>query len=202
MCSTVDPDWSTKIEDRLADHGLLYLEAPVSGGDVLAAKGELTFITAGKPEAHKLAGEALKAMSANVYHVGDRAGAACSVKIINQLLVATHMAAAAEAVALGIRQGIDPGMLYDVITHSVGNSRMFEMRVPQIVKGDYSASAALDILVKDLGLVLDAARASNFPLPLASTVHQMFLQATAAGHGGEASAAVIKIFPGIRLPRT
>jgi 3-hydroxyisobutyrate dehydrogenase len=122
------------------------------------------------------------------------------VKIVNQLLAGVHIAAAAEAMALGIRAGVDPKAIYEVITHSAGNSWMFENRMPHVLEGDYTPLSAVDIFVKDLGLVLDAARARKFPLPLAATAHQMFLQASAAGHGAEDDAAVIKVFPGIELP--
>jgi 3-hydroxyisobutyrate dehydrogenase len=111
-----------------------------------------------------------------------------------------HIAAAAEAMALGIRAGVKPEDLYEVITHSAGNSWMFENRMAHVLAGDYTALSAVDIFVKDLGLVLDTAFASKFPLPLASTAHQMFMQASASGHGREDDAAVIKIFPGIELP--
>ena len=140
-------------------------------------------------------------MAANVYRLGDGAGNGSKVKIINQLLAGVHIAAAAEAMALGIRAGVDPKDLYEVITHSAGNSWMFENRMPHVLSGDYTPLSAVDIFVKDLGIVLDTARASKFPLPLASTAHQMFMQASSAGHGREDDAAVIKIFPGIRLPR-
>ena len=96
--------------------------------------------------------------------------------------------------------GVDPDALYDVITHSAGNSWMFENRVPHILKGDYTPLSAVDIFVKDLGMVLDTARTSKFPLPLSAAAHQMFMMASTAGHGGEDDSAVIKIFPGIELP--
>src|SRR5205814_9629569 len=122
------------------------------------------------------------------------------VKILHPLLDGVHIEAAAEAMALGIREGVDAKDLYDVITHSAGNSWMFENRMAHVIAGDYTPLSAVDIFVKDLGLVLDTARAAKFPLPLASTAHQMFMQASAAGHGGEDDAAVIKVFPGIALP--
>jgi putative dehydrogenase len=139
-------------------------------------------------------------MAAKVYRLGPAAGNGSKVKIINQLLAGVHIAAAAEAMALGLRQGVDPGALYEVITHSAGNSWMFENRMAHVLAGDYTPLSAVDIFVKDLGLVLDTARASKFPLPLASTAHQMFLQAASAGFGREDDSAVIKIFPGIELP--
>jgi 3-hydroxyisobutyrate dehydrogenase len=200
MCSTVDPNWSVALESRLAKQGILYLDAPISGGAAKAASGQMTMMTAGTPEAYARAGGTLDAMAAKVYHLGDKAGAGSKVKIINQLLAGVHIAAAAEAMALGLREGVDPAALYDVITHSAGNSWMFENRMAHVLAGDYTPLSAVDIFVKDLGLVLDVARASKFPLPLSSTAHQMFMQASTAGFAREDDSAVIKIFPGITLP--
>ncbi len=201
MCSTVDPNWSVAIEARLADLGVLYLDAPISGGAAKAASGQMTMMTSGRPEAYAAAGPVLDAMAAKVYRLGDRAGAGSKVKIINQLLAGVHIAAAAEAMALGLREGVDPQALYEVITHSAGNSWMFENRMAHVLAGDYTPLSAVDIFVKDLGLVLDLARASKFPLPLSSTAHQMFMQASTAGFAREDDSAVIKIFPGIELPQ-
>jgi len=200
MCSTVDPNWSVALEARLAERGLLYLDAPISGGAARAASGELTMMTAGRPEAYAKAGGVLDAMAAKVYRLGERAGNGSKVKIVNQLLAGVHIAAAAEAMALGLREGVDPAALYEVITHSAGNSWMFENRMAHVLAGDYTPLSAVDIFVKDLGLVLDTARASKFPLPLSATAHQMFMQASTAGHAREDDSAVIKIFPGIELP--
>jgi L-threonate 2-dehydrogenase len=200
MCSTVDPNWSMALEGRLAERGLLYLDAPISGGAAKAASGEMTMMTAGRPEAYAKAGGVLEAMAAKVYRLGDRAGNGSKVKIINQLLAGVHIAAAAEAMALGLREGVDAAALYEVITNSAGNSWMFENRMAHVLAGDYTPLSAVDIFVKDLGLVLDTARATKFPLPLSATAHQMFMQASSAGHGREDDAAVIKIFPGVELP--
>jgi len=200
MCSTVDPNWSIALEARLAERGILYLDAPISGGAAKAASGQMTMMTAGTPAAYDKAGAVLDAMAAKVYRLGDRAGAGSKVKVINQLLAGVHIAAAAEAMALGLREGVDPQALYEVITHSAGNSWMFENRMAHVLAGDYTPLSAVDIFVKDLGLVLDVARASKFPLPLSSTAHQMFMQASSAGFAREDDSAVIKIFPGITLP--
>jgi len=201
MCSTVPPSWSARMERRLAEHGILFLDAPISGGAVKAAAGQITMMTSGAPEAYVQAQSTLEAMSATIYRLGDTAGAGSKVKIINQLLAGVHIAAAAEAMALGLREGVDPNQLYEVITHSAGNSWMFENRMTHVLEGDYSARSAVDIFVKDLGLVLDTARESRFPLPLAALAHQLFMQASAAGHGREDDAAVIKVYPGIDLPK-
>jgi L-threonate 2-dehydrogenase len=201
MCSTVDPNWSIALEKRLAAQGILYIDAPISGGAAKAASGDMTMMSAGTPAAYAKAEALLNAMTAKVYRLGDSAGAGSKVKIINQLLAGVHIAAAAEAMALGLREGVDPAALYDVITHSAGNSWMFENRMAHVLAADYTPLSAVDIFVKDLGLVLDMARASKFPLPLSSTAHQMFMQASSAGYAREDDSAVIKIFPGIELPK-
>ena len=200
MCSTVDPNWSIAMGERLNALGLLYLDAPISGGAAKAASGQMTMMTSGAPAAYALCEPMLNAMAASVYKLGDHAGAGSKVKIINQLLAGVHIAAAAEAMALGLREGVDPAALYEVITHSAGNSWMFENRMAHVLAADYTPLSAVDIFVKDLGLVLDMARASKFPLPLSSTAHQMFMQASTAGFAKEDDSAVIKIFPGITLP--
>lgn len=200
MCSTVDPNWSIALEARLTALGIHYVDAPISGGAAKAASGQMTVMSAARPEAYAVADPVLDAMAGKVYRLADRAGAGSKVKIINQLLAGVHIAAAAEAMALGLREGVDPEALYDVITHSAGNSWMFENRMAHVLAADYTPLSAVDIFVKDLGLVLDTARASKFPLPLASTAHQMFMQASTAGFGREDDSAVIKIFPGIALP--
>ena len=201
MCSTVEPAFSVGLEKKLNDLGLLYIDAPISGGAAKAASGQMTMMTAGTPAAYAKAESFLNAMAAKVYKLGGSAGAGSKVKIINQLLAGVHIAAAAEAMALGLREGVDPNALYEVITNSAGNSWMFENRMAHVLAADYTPLSAVDIFVKDLGLVLDMARASKFPLPLSSTAHQMFMQASTAGFAKEDDSAVIKIFPGIELPK-
>lgn len=198
--ATVAPDYAIGLGKRLAGRGVLMLDAPVSGGAARAASGEITMMTSGPQEAYARVEDVLKAMAGKVYRLGSEHGVGSRVKIINQLLAGVHIAASAEAMALGLREGVDPAALYEVITHSAGNSWMFENRVPHMLNGDYTPLSAVDIFVKDLGLVLDTARASKFPLPLSAAAHQMFMMASTAGHGGEDDAAVIKIFPGIDLP--
>jgi L-threonate 2-dehydrogenase len=200
MCSTVDPNWSVALEAKLEAMNIHYIDAPISGGAAKAAAGSVTMMTAGKPAAYAIAEPFLNAMAGKVYKLGDSAGAGSKVKIINQLLAGVHIAAAAEAMALGLREGVDPNALYEVITNSAGNSWMFENRMAHVLAADYTPLSAVDIFVKDLGLVLDLARASKFPLPLSSTAHQMFMQASTAGFAKEDDSAVIKIFPGITLP--
>lgn len=199
-CATVAPDFAAGLAQRLAERGILMLDSPVSGGAARAASGELSMMTSGAPEAYAKVEPVLAALAKNVYRLGDAPGTGSKVKIINQLLAGVHIAAAAEAMALGLREGVNPDSLYEVITNSAGNSWMFENRVPHILQGDYTPLSAVDIFVKDLGLVLDTARESGFPLPLSAAAHQMFMMASAGGHGKEDDSAVIKVFPGIDLP--
>jgi L-threonate 2-dehydrogenase len=105
--------------------------------------------------------------------------------------------------ALGMRAGADPKQLYEVICNSAGMSWMFQNRVPHILEGDYTPLSAVNIFVKDLGIVLDAARKLAFPLPLAAAAHQLYLATAAMGHGGEDDSAVVKYYAelaGIDLP--
>ncbi|MBV9657334.1 MAG: NAD-binding protein [Verrucomicrobia bacterium] len=199
-CATVRPDYVTRLGQRLAERGLHLLDAPMSGGAAKAAEGTMTLMTSGPAAAYAACEEVLAVIADKVYRLGDRHGQGTKVKIINQLLAGVHIAAAAEAMALGLRESVNPDALYEVITHSAGNSWMFENRVPHILRGDYTPLSAVDIFVKDLGLVLDTARATKFPLPLSATAHQMFMAASTAGHGREDDSAVIKTFPGITVP--
>ncbi|WP_312937634.1 L-threonate dehydrogenase [Stutzerimonas nitrititolerans] len=199
-CATISAAAARRISARLAERHVLMLDAPISGGAVRAAAGELTIMASGPEVAFERAEKVLAAVAAKVYQLGAEAGQGSQIKLVNQLLAGVHIAAAAEAMAYGIRQGCDPEALYEVISHSAGNSWMFENRVPHLLAGDYQPRSAVDIFVKDLGLVLDSAQDAVFPLPLTASAHQMFKQASAAGLGREDDIAVAKIFPGVRLP--
>jgi 3-hydroxyisobutyrate dehydrogenase len=195
--ATVAPEFAAALGKRVEAAGQQMLDAPVSGGAARAASGQMTMMTSGPAAAYEKCEDVLSAIAAKVYRLGAAHGIGSKVKIVNQLLAGVHIAAAAEAMALGMREGVDPQALYEVITNSAGNSWMFENRVPHILARDFTPLSAVDIFVKDLGLVLDTARRSKFPLPLSAAAHQMFMMASSAGHGGEDDSAVIKIFPGI-----
>lgn len=202
--ATVPPHYAESLGERLRALGLLHLDAPVSGGAARAASGEMTIMASGAPQAFAAVEDVLGAIAAKVYRLGDAPGIGSKVKMINQLLAGVHIAAATEAMALGIRAGIDPAALYEVISNSAGASWMFQNRVPHILAGDYTPLSAVDIFVKDLGIVLDSARKLTFPLPLTSAAHQMYLATSASGLGGEDDSALIKTFQrltGIELPR-
>jgi 3-hydroxyisobutyrate dehydrogenase len=198
--ATVAPEFAEALGARLGEMGLALIDAPVSGGAAKAAAGQMSVMAAGSPAAFARCEALFQAICARLYRLGEQPGQGSKVKMINQLLAGVHIAAAAEAMALGLKAGCDPQALFEVISNSAGSSWMFQNRVPHILAGDYTPLSAVNIFVKDLGIVLDYARKSFFPLPLSATAHQMFLQASAAGHGGEDDAAVVKIFPGIALP--
>ncbi len=198
--ATVSPEFAKALGRRLADAGLLMIDGPISGGAAKAMAGEMTVMSSGTPEAYANCEDVLAAIAGKVYRLGDAAGPGSVVKMVNQLLAGVHIAAAGEAMALAIRAGADPDQVYEVITNSAGNSWMFQNRVPHILAGDYTPLSAVNIFVKDLGIVLDYAKKAVFPLPLSAAAHQMYRSAPAAGHGGEDDSAVIKVCPGIELP--
>ncbi len=204
VCSaTVDPAVVPGWAERLAQHGLLLIDGPVSGGARKAEAGEMTVMASGAPEAFEAGLELLQACAGKVYRLGDKPGIGSTVKMVNQHLAGVHIATACEAMALGMRAGADPGQLYEVICNSAGMSWMFQNRVPHILEGDYTPLSAVNIFVKDLGIVLDAARKLAFPLPMAAAAHQLYLATAAMGHGAEDDAAVVKYYAalaGLELP--
>ena len=202
-CTTVAPEAARSLGTRVTEAGRLFLDAPVSGGAVGARGGTMTVMGSGDPAAFDRAGPVLEAIAGKVWRLGDQPGIGSTVKMVNQLLAGVHIAVAGEAMALGIRAGADPQTLYDVISSSAGSSWMWQNRVPHILAGDDSPLSAVNIFVKDLGIVLEQARALTFPLPMASAAHQLFLAAAAAGHGGRDDAFVIRVWEalaGIALP--
>ncbi|MBW6495267.1 MAG: NAD-binding protein [Burkholderiaceae bacterium] len=204
VCSaTVDPALPPVWEQRLAEHGLWLIDGPVSGGAKKAAAGEMTVMASGRAEGFAAAADMLQAFAGKVYRLGDQAGIGSTVKMVNQHLAGVHIAAACEAMALGMRAGADPAQLYEVICNSAGMSWMFENRVPHILEGDYRPLSTVNIFVKDLGIVLDAAHNLKFPLPLAAAAHQLYLATAAMGLGGADDSSVVKYYAalaGLDLP--
>ncbi len=201
--ATVPPDYPSRLGARLSALGLHLIDAPVSGGAAGAQAGKLTLMASGAPEAFAACERVFATIAAKVYRLGDAPGAGSQVKLINQLLAGAHIAVAAEAMALAIRLGADPRAVYEVITNSAGGSWMFQNRMAHVLDNDYTPRSAVDIFVKDLGIVLDTARQNRFPTPMAASAHQLFTMAAARGLGAEDDAAVIKVFQalaGIDLP--
>jgi putative dehydrogenase len=201
--ATMDPEVAKRLAKQLEATGRHYLDAPISGGAQRAAQGELTILASGSAAAFARARPALDAMAAKLYELGDAAGQGAAFKMINQLLAGVHIAAASEAITFAARQGLDLQKVYEVITASAGNSWMFENRMPHVIAGDYKPRSAVEIFVKDLGIVQDMARNARFPATLASAALQMFLMASASGMGRDDDASVARLYgriSGTRLP--
>ncbi len=201
--ATMGPADAKRLAEKAEAAGFLYLDAPVSGGAAKAASGEMTVMASGAASAFAKARPVLDAVASKVWELGDAPGIGATVKVVHQLLAGVHIAVAAEAMALGIRAGADPQQLYDVVTSAAGNSWMFENRMARVLTGDDAPRSAVDIFVKDLGLVAEMARGLNHPVPLASQAQQLFTAASAMGHGRADDGFVIRVWEaltGITLP--
>ncbi len=202
-CATMAPADAKRLAARVEALGAHYLDAPISGGAVRAAAGELTVMASGSAAAFEAAAPLLDAVSARLFRIGAAAGEGAAMKMVNQLLAGVHIAAAGEAMALGARLGLDLAKVYEVITASAGNSWMFENRMPHVVAGDYTPLSSIEIFVKDLGIVGDMARELRYPAPIAAAALQMYLAAAGSGLGREDDAAVAKVYAalaGTKLP--
>lgn len=192
--ATMSPADAERLAGRAAERGILFLDAPISGGAKRAAAGELTVMASGEPAAFDKAAGVLDALAQKVYRLGDRAGIGASVKMINQLLAGVHIAAACEAISLASKIGLDLRTVYEVIVGSAGNSWMFENRIPHVLGGDYSPLSSVEIFVKDLGIIQDMARSERYPAPIAAAALQMYLAAAGAGMGRDDDSSLARIY--------
>ncbi|MEM6621544.1 MAG: L-threonate dehydrogenase [Pseudomonadota bacterium] len=202
-CATVPPEFARDMAARCADSGVHYLDAPISGGSVKAAAGQLSVMASGTMDAFAAAKPALDAMAETVFELGDAAGAGSAMKAVNQLLAGVHIATMAEALTFGMTQGVQPDKFVEVISQCAGSSWMLENRAPHIVAGDYTPHSAVNIWLKDLGIVLDIAKGAKFSAPLTAAALQQFVAAAGQGLGGEDDAAVAKVYArntGLSLP--
>lgn len=153
ICSTVSPAFHKALPFRIAKAGrpdVKVIDCPVSGGTARAADGTLTIFASGEADTLERVGDLLRDMSEKLYVIPGGEGAASKMKMVNQLLVGTHIAAAAEAMALATKAGLNTREVYDIITNAAGNSWAFENRVPHMLNGDWTPHSALDIFVKDM----------------------------------------------------
>jgi 3-hydroxyisobutyrate dehydrogenase/2-hydroxy-3-oxopropionate reductase len=202
-CATVSPDFAKEMEAEAIKAGLLYLDAPISGGAIKAAAGKLSIMASGTSAAFDAAAPMLDAMAETVHRLGNSAGAGSAMKAVNQLLAGVHIAAMGEAMAFGASQGLTPQQVLNVVSVSAGTSWMFENRGAHVVEADYSPRSKVDIWLKDLGIVTDIAASSGLPVPISSNTLAQFRAASAAGLGNEDDAAIAKYFAragGIKLP--
>ena len=202
-CATVPPDFAREMAARCAARGVHYLDAPISGGAAKAAQGALSVMAAGTAEAFAAARPVLDACAQTVFELGTEAGPGSAMKSVNQLLAGVHIAAMAEAMTFGMTQGIAPDQFLNVIRHCAGTSWMLENRAPHVVAGDYTPKSQINIWPKDLGIVLDVAKAAGFAAPIAETALGQYRRAVEMGLGTEDDAAIAKVYArdaGLTLP--
>ena len=180
-CVTMPTADAENIGQRVEEAGRLFLDAPVSGGTAGAEKGALTFMVSGSDAAFTGAEPLLNAMGENIFWLGDKPGAGSTMKMVHQLAAGCNLAVAAELMSFGTHMGLDPAHMLDVLRVSAGNSWMIGDRGPRMLTEGTESKSAVDIFVKDLGIVLDAARAARFPVPVSAAALQVFLGASAAG---------------------
>ena len=191
---TQPPALASKTSDRLAAMGLAMLDAPVSGGIKGALAGALTIMVSGDADVLERARPVLSAVGQRIFDVGREAGLGSTAKMINQLLCGVHIAAAAEAMHVAERAGVSLQTMHDIISVSAGNSWMWGDRGPRMMLEDPPVTSAVDIFVKDLGIVLDQGKLMRQGLPLASAAMQMFLAASGLGHGKADDSQVLRAY--------
>ncbi len=186
---------STKLMAKLAgEKGVGYVDAPVSGGVAGATAGTLTIMVGGSVDDVAKVQPILQAMGKNIHHVGE-VGAGDSIKVVNNLLLGINMAAVAEALVLGVKSGLSPQVMLDIIKGSSGRSYALEAKTPGfILKNNFAAGFAIDLQYKDLELAAETAKSLGMPLPLGSMAQQIFEMARAKGLGREDISAVIKVW--------
>jgi putative dehydrogenase len=194
LCATCPPARAAAIGAKVEATQRRFVDAPVSGGVVGAEAGSLTIMASAPKAVYAAAEPVLKAMGSRLFHVGEKAGDGAMVKTINQLLCGVHIAAAAEALALGERAGLDTQVLLDIFGSSAAGSWMLNNRGPRMLMDDPPVTSAVDIFVKDLGIVLDAGHSTRAPLFLAAAAHQLFLAASGMGLGKTDDSQVIEAY--------
>jgi 3-hydroxyisobutyrate dehydrogenase len=191
---TQAPALARRTAERLAAMGLAMLDAPVSGGVKGATTGALTIMVSGDAAVLERARPVFDAVGQRIFDVGREAGLGSTAKMINQLLCGVHIAAAAEAMHVAERAGVSPATMYEIISVSAGNSWMFGDRGPRMMQDDPPVASAVDIFVKDLGIVLDQGKLMRQGLPLSAAAMQMFLAASGLGHGKADDSQVIRAY--------
>lgn len=190
-CSTVDPLTSRAVAAALAEKGVDFVDAPVSGGPRGAEAGTLTVMVGAEPAALERALPVLRAFGSEIVHFGP-VGAGVSAKLCNQILTGTIHALVAEAMVLGAKLGLDPRRLYEALRASSGQSRALERSVPEaILPRNFAAVFTVDGMVKDLDCAIRAAEANGVRLRLPELARSIYREAQARGHGGEHLSAVI-----------
>ncbi len=190
--STIDPVVARRLGDALGMRGIALLDAPVSGGTGRAATGELAIMAGGARETFDACGDLLAALGTKIFHVGGL-GQGLAMKLVNNMLIQVNMVAISEALVMGVKAGLDPRTVYDVVCASAGTSFAFETQVPRMLARDFSPGATVDVLYKDQELETAFAKHLGVPLLLANVSQQVYQMARAAGFGKEDGTAILKI---------
>jgi putative dehydrogenase len=185
------------LAQTLAARNLRMLDAPVSGGIVGAESGTLSIMVGAPSATLEAVRPLLQAVGSNVFHMGETCGMGSTMKMVNQLLCGVHIAVAAEALHLAQNAGLNAEQVIEIIGVSAGNSWMFSNRGPRMLQDEPPVASAVDIFIKDLGIVTDEARKLKTGLPLASSALQLFLAASGQGHGKADDSQVIRAYRGM-----
>jgi len=192
ICSTIAANDTERFRDRLAEHAIALLDAPISGGPVRAASGTMSMMLACETALRDRFEPVLREMAATLFYVGEKVGDAARTKLVNNLLAGINLVAGAEALALGARLGLDKRALFEVIKASSGASWIVTDRMARALDGDYAPRARSVILTKDVGLAVQMADAAGVDTPLGDAALRLFEATVAAGLGELDDAAVIK----------
>ena len=194
LMATCPPGAVAALAARVESAGRRFVDAPVSGGTAGAASATLTIMAAAPKTSFEAARPALEALGDKVFHVGEQPGQGAMVKTVNQLLCGVHIAVLAEALALAKKVGVEPEMVLEIMGGSSASSWMLKDRGPRMIQAEPPVSSAVDIFVKDLGIVLEAGRESKAALPLAALAHQLFLATSGRGAGKADDSQVIRTY--------
>lgn len=192
--SSIAPESARSFAGLAAEYGVTYLDCPVSGGVGGASAGTLTVMVGGQREALEHVRPVLESFGKNIYHVGD-SGSGSGVKMINNYLMGCNMAAAAEALVLGNKIGLELDTMYNIIQSSSGRSFIVENKIPNFIKKrSFDGGFAVDLEYKDLGLAVESAKKLKMPIPMGSMAVQVFEMARAKGYGKEDVTALLKVW--------
>ncbi len=194
LMSTCPPGAVERLAERVLASGRRFVDAPVSGGVAGAVGGTLTIMAAAPAPTLAAAKPALEALGSKLFHVGERPGQGAVVKAVNQLLCGVHIAAAAEAFSLAAKVGVDVKVVLEILGGSAASSWMLRDRGPRMLQAEPEVTSAVDIFVKDLGIVLEAGRETKAALPLAAVAHQLFLATSGRGDGAADDSQVIRSY--------
>jgi 3-hydroxyisobutyrate dehydrogenase len=190
--STLGRDEIRRLAAIAAERGIRTMEAPVTGGVHLAARGEITVLAGGDKELFELHKPALEAIGAKIFHMGPL-GSAAVIKVITNMLAFIHLVADAEALMLAKRGGLDLAQAWHAITASSGSSFVHETEGQLILNGSYDIAFTMDLALKDLGFAMNFGKEFGVPLDLASLTNQTFMKGKAAYGGNAQSTQIAKL---------